>query len=87
MANQNSTNLAAFTIGSDGSLTVLTSSPFATAAQPSLIATDAGGKYLFVGNQSSPVIQSYSLDTGSGTLTSVTTYVLPGTPTSFAVTP
>ena len=87
VANQNSTNLAAFRIGSDGSLQVLTTSPFATASQPSLLATDAGGKYLFVGNQSNPMIQSYSLDTGSGTLTSVTTYVLPGTPTSFAVTP
>jgi 6-phosphogluconolactonase (cycloisomerase 2 family) len=87
VANQGSTNLAAYSIGSDGALTLLTNSPFATKAQPSVIATDSGGKYLFVGNQSSPVVQSFSLDTGSGTLTSVNTYSLPGTPTSIAVTP
>jgi 6-phosphogluconolactonase (cycloisomerase 2 family) len=87
VANQGSTNLAAYSIGSDGALTLLTNSPFATKAQPSVIATDSGGKYLFVGNQSSPVVQSFSLDTSSGTLTSVNTYSLPGTPTSIAVTP
>jgi 6-phosphogluconolactonase (cycloisomerase 2 family) len=87
VANQGSTNLAAYSIGSDGALTLLTNSPFATKAQPSVIATDSGGKYLFVGNQSSPVVQSFSVDTSSGTLTSVNTYSLPGTPTSIAVTP
>ena len=87
VANQGSTNLAAFSIGSDGALTLLTNSPFATGAQPSVIAMDPGGKYLFVGNQASPVVQSFSLDTGSGTLTSVSTYSLPGSTTSIAVTP
>ena len=87
VANQGSTNLAGYSIGSDGALTLLATSPFATGAQPSVIATDPGGKYLFVGNQSSPVVQSFSLDTGSGTLTSVSTYSVPGTPTSIAITP
>jgi 6-phosphogluconolactonase len=87
IANQGSSNLAAFSIGSDGALTLLTSSPFATGAQPSVIAADPGGKYLFVGNQTSPAIHSFSLNTGSGTLTSVSTYSVPGSPTSIAVTP
>jgi 6-phosphogluconolactonase (cycloisomerase 2 family) len=87
VANQGSTNLGAYSIGSDGALTLLTNSPFATGAEPTVLALDAGGKYLFVGNQSSPAVQSFSLDTGSGTLTSVNTYTLPGTPTSIAVTP
>jgi 6-phosphogluconolactonase len=87
VANQGATNLAGYSIGSDGALTLLTTSPFVTGAEPSVLAIDAGGKYLFVGNQSSPAVQSFSLDTGSGTLTSVSTYTLPGTPTSIAVTP
>ncbi|HWO35381.1 MAG TPA: beta-propeller fold lactonase family protein [Candidatus Acidoferrum sp.] len=87
VANQASTFVSAYSIGSDGALVGLTTSPFSTGADPSVLANDKAGKYLFVGNQKSPAIQSFSLDTGSGTLTSVATYTLPGTPTSIAVTP
>jgi len=89
VANQASTNLAAYTIASDGSLTLLTTSPFGTGANPSVIADDPGGKYLFIGNQaaSSATIESFSLDTSSGTLTTVDTYTVPGSPTSVVVTP
>lgn len=89
VANQSSTNLAAYTIASDGSLTLLSTSPFGTGANPSVIADDPGGKYLFVGNQasSSATIESFSLDTSSGTLTTVDTYTVPGSPTSVVVTP
>lgn len=87
VANQASTFVTAYSIGSDGALTGLTSSPFGTGTDPSVMATDKAGKYLFVGNQKSPAIQSFSLDPGSGTLTSVATYTLPGTPTSLAITP
>ena len=84
-------NMAGFTIGSSGSaaggLTILSSSPFGTGSEPSFIATDPGGGYLFVGNQSSPALQSFSLDTGTGTLTSIGTYTVPGTPTSIVVAP
>lgn len=86
VANQGSTNLAAFSIGSDGALTLLTSSPFATGAQPGVMAADSDGKYLFVGNQTSPAVQSFSLAASSGTLTSVSTYTVPGAPTSIALT-
>lgn len=87
VANQGSTNLGAYSIGSDGALTLLTNSPFVTGAQPTVLAIDSGGKYLFVGNQTSPAVQSFSLDSSTGTLTSVSTYTLPGSPTSIAVTP
>jgi len=87
VANQASTFVSAYSIASDGSLAGLTTSPFATGSGPSVLATDKAGKYLFVGNQTSPKIQSFSLDAGSGTLTSVATYTLPGTPTSIASTP
>ncbi len=89
VANQASSFVTAYSIGSNGALTGLTSSPFATGSGPSVLATDPGGKYLFVGNQKtgSAAIQSFSLDPGSGTLTSVATYTLPGTPSSIGVTP
>jgi 6-phosphogluconolactonase (cycloisomerase 2 family) len=86
-ANLGSSNVAAYTIGSDGTLTLLTNSPFATGAQPSTLATDSSGKYFFVGNQSSAGLESFSLDSGSGTLTSVATYTVPGSPTSIVITP
>jgi 6-phosphogluconolactonase len=82
VANQGSTNLAGYSIGTDGSLIVLSSSPFGTAANPSTLAIDSAGKYLFVGNQKGPVIQSFSLDSSTGTLTSIASYSVPGTPTS-----
>ena len=84
---QSSGQLAAYSIGSDGGLTLLTNSPFATGSQPIVVTGDSSGKYLFVGNQSSTSIQSFSLDAGTGTLTSVATYTVPGTATSIAITP
>jgi len=87
VANNGSSNLAAYAIGSDGSLSLLSNSPFGTGSQPSFIATDPKGKYLFVGNQSSAQIQSFGLDTGSGTLTSVAIYSVGNTVSSIAVTP
>jgi len=87
VANQGSTNVAAYTIGSDGTLTLLTNSPFATSSGPSLLATDSGGKYIFVGSQTTAAIGSFSLDSSTGTLTSVATYnVAAGTPTSIVIT-
>jgi len=89
VANEGSgtSNLAAYGIGSDGGLTLLTNSPFGTAKEPNFIASDPTGRYLFVGNQSGPVIQSFSLDGSTGTLTSVASYGVGSTPTSIAVTP
>ncbi len=80
-------NLAAYGIGTDGGLTLLTNSPFGAGSQPNFIASDPSGKYLFVGAQSGRSIQSFSLDGSTGTLTSVATYSVGNGPTSIAVTP
>jgi len=86
-ANQGTTNLAGYSIGSDGALTLLTTSPFVTGPNPSAMASDSGGGYLFIGNQKSPfAIQSFSLDTSSGQLTSVHSYTVPNAPTSVVTT-
>ncbi len=87
VTNEGSANIAAYAIGSDGSLTVLGNSPFASASQPSFIGVDPKGNYIFVGNQSSPVIQPFSLDPSAGTLTSVATYSVGNSATSIVITP
>ena len=87
VVNQSAGNLLAFSIGSDGSLTLISNAQFGTAAEPNSIASDPTGKYLFVGNGSSSVIQSFSLDGSTGTLTSVASYSVAGTPASIVLTP
>lgn len=83
VANQQ--NLQAYSVGSDGSLNLLSTSQFNTAAQPNTIVSDPSGKYLFVGSPSA--IQSLSLNASNGSLTSVATYPVTTTPTSIVVTP
>jgi len=86
VANEGSNNVAGYSIDSDGGLTILTNSPFGTNSQPSFIASDPGGNYLFVGNQASgAMIQSFNLATSSGTLTTVQSYSVGNAPTSIAV--
>jgi 6-phosphogluconolactonase len=97
VANQQSSgNVAGFTIGSNGALSLLTSSPYPTGASPNFIATDPAGNFLFVGNLSKPVIEPFCLASshlncnsapGAGSLTEVTKYPLLGPPTSIVVSP
>jgi 6-phosphogluconolactonase len=81
----NTQNLQAYSVASDGSLTLNSNSQFSTAAQPNTIASDPSGKYLFVGSPSA--VQSLSLNSSNGTLTSIATYAVSTTPTSIVVTP
>jgi 6-phosphogluconolactonase len=96
VANQQSSgNVAGYTISSTGALSLLTSSPYTTGSQPNFIASDPGGNFLFVGNLSKPVIESFCLASkltcnaspGKGSLTEVTKYTLVGAPTSIVVSP
>jgi 6-phosphogluconolactonase len=95
IANQQSSgNVAGYTIGSNGALSLLNSSPFPTSAQPNFIASDPAGDFLFVGNLSKPVLEPFCLASknlscnqspGPGSLTEVAKYSLVGTPTSIVV--
>jgi 6-phosphogluconolactonase len=87
-ANQGSPNITGYLIDpNSGGISLMATSPFVTGAQPGVIASDPAGKYLFVGTQKSPfTIQSFSLNTSSGTLTSVNPYPVPNAPTSIATT-
>jgi len=84
VANEGSSNITAYTIGSDGALTLLTNSPFSTGTQPNIITGDPNGKYLLVGMQSGS-IQVFGLDTSTGTLTSFATYSVGNGPSSIVV--
>jgi 6-phosphogluconolactonase len=88
VANQGSSNVAAYTIDSTG-LPVLTTSttttnPVTTEPSPSFLVADPTGKYLFVGNQGSGAgIQAFGVSSGS--FTALSTYGVGNTPSSIAV--
>jgi len=83
-SNSASGNLAAYSIGSDGGLTILALSPFSTVKQPTSLAADPGGSYVMVGGQSGS-LEVFLLNTGNGTLGEVATYSPGGFPSSIAV--
>jgi 6-phosphogluconolactonase len=95
VANQQSSgNIAGYSIASNGALSLLNSSPYPTGAQPSFVASDPDGNFLFIGNLTKPVIESFCLASknlncneapGLGSLTEVQKYPLVGTPTSIVV--
>ena len=81
VAETGANGVRAFTIGSDGSLTQLTGSPFATGIGPAALATDSAGKFLYVANKSANNISGFSIGT-TGTLTALT-----GSPFTAGTTP
>jgi len=89
VANQVSNNVAVYAITSATGLPVaLTTSTstfaFGTESDPSFLALDPSGKYLFVANQgTSAGIESFGVS--SGNLTSLYTYSVGNTPSSIAV--
>ena len=89
VANQGSNNVAVYSISSSTGLpTVLTSSTttgaFSTEGNPSFLASDPNGEFLFVGNQgSSAGIEAFEVS--SGNLTEIHTYGVGNTPSSIVV--
>jgi YD repeat-containing protein len=66
VANTSSTTvpntLAAYTIGANGSLTPVTSSPFATGNYPNAVATDPLGRFVYVVNGSDETLSGFAID-------------------------
>jgi 6-phosphogluconolactonase (cycloisomerase 2 family) len=62
--------LRQLTIGTNGALTEVNGSPFATGVGPSAILVDATGGYVYVANSTSGTITGYSLST-TGTLAAI----------------
>jgi 6-phosphogluconolactonase (cycloisomerase 2 family) len=76
-------NVAVYSIGSGGALTILTTPTFGTTGQPDFLVTDPSGKYLLVASQSGS-LQVFKLK-GDGTVTSVASYSTGGATTSVAI--
>jgi 6-phosphogluconolactonase (cycloisomerase 2 family) len=87
VANQGSDNIATYSItAGTGFPVVITDSPFGSENQPSFLAADPNGKYLFVGNQTgSAAIQAFGVSSGS--LNAIATYSVGNSPTSIAILP
>ena len=89
VANEASNNVTAYSISSTTGLpsaltTTITTNAFATESNPSFIALDPTGNYLFVGNQLAPAgIQVFTVSTG--TLTVIKDYPVGNTVSSIAV--
>jgi DNA-binding beta-propeller fold protein YncE len=60
-------------------------SPFASETQPSVLAMDPNGNYLYVGNQTSGGVQAFG--NASGSLNAIATYPIGNGITSLAILP
>jgi 6-phosphogluconolactonase len=86
--NEAASNVTVLGVGSGGALSVLSNgSPFAVNSRPIFVATDPNGKYLFIGNSSTPAIESFNIDVSDGELTEVNSYTVGQTPTSIVINP
>jgi 6-phosphogluconolactonase len=86
--NEAASNVTVLGVGSGGALSVLSNgSPFAVNSRPIFVATDPNGKYLFIGNSSTPAIESFNIDVADGELTEVNSYSAGQSPTSIVINP
>jgi 6-phosphogluconolactonase (cycloisomerase 2 family) len=70
VSNAISNNISGYSIArNSGSLTSITGSPFPTGPFPSAIASDAGGRFVFTGNDGDFTVSSFTVDATDGTLT------------------
>ena len=81
VANFSSNNVSAYGIGSNGALTPVSGSPFATGVGPVSVAVNATAKFAYVVNFSSKNVSGYRI-ASNGTLTPV-----PGSPFAARVKP
>jgi 6-phosphogluconolactonase (cycloisomerase 2 family) len=85
VANQGSSNIGTYSItSSTGFPVAITDSPFGSETNPSFLAADPNGNYLFVGNQAGAAgVQAFGVSNGS--LNTIATYGVGNTPSSIAI--
>ena len=74
VANLGDNTVSAYSVGSNGALTPVPGSPFATGRQPSSVTVDPTGTYAYIVNYTDDTVSAYSIDS-DGSLTPV-----PGSP-------
>jgi len=81
-------SVAAFTVNSDGTLTEVTDSPFSGGSlnQPSALAVDPSGVFVYVSNQGGNNISLYSVNTTTGALTAQGTMAAGTAPMGLVIT-
>jgi 6-phosphogluconolactonase (cycloisomerase 2 family) len=82
VANSASGNVSAFSVSNNGVLSPVTGSPFVAGEGAEFMAFDPVHKFLFVCNQGAHSVSAFSVDTGTGSLTSA-----PGSPVLTGTTP
>jgi len=93
VANRQTNDIARFTVNSDGTFTAVTpnqptsSNAPASAIAPISMATDSGGKFLFVANQSSDTISVFAISGTSLTEVAGSPFPTGANPTGVAVAP
>jgi len=76
-----------FSVGSDGTLTPLSGSPFAAGIQPSAIASNAAGSYLYATDFASANILAYSISSGNLTPLAGSPFPAGNQPSAIVVNP
>lgn len=69
VANLGSNNVTGYSIDSSGEPTELSGSPFSTVGSPVLIVSDPNGNFLYTVNQTTKLISSLQITSGTGALT------------------
>jgi len=78
-------NVRGYTVGSSGSLTTLSGSPFAAGNQPTAVVIDPSYPYAYVANSLDSTVTAYSIS--SGALTSIGTYATGLQPVAMGIDP
>lgn len=65
-----SNNISAYSLGAGGTLTALSGAPFTAGDEPSALAVDPTGSFLYVAN-SSGTVSVFAIATSSGALSAV----------------
>lgn len=101
VANSQTNTVSAYTINAAGRLTSV-AQPVAAGSGPSSVTVDPSGRFVYVSNVTGQDIAAYSINLGTGALTqvpclggvvagcsgnNVLNYLIPGNPTSVAVSP
>jgi 6-phosphogluconolactonase (cycloisomerase 2 family) len=76
-----------FKVGSDGTLTAVSGSPFAVGTHPSALASDPSNSYVYVTDYSSGKVFEYSVASGTGVLTALDTIASGSNPSAIVADP
>jgi DNA-binding beta-propeller fold protein YncE len=79
IVNTNSNTVSMYSLGSDGSLTPLSTATIATGADPVSIGINPSGAYAYISNSGDNTVSMYAINSSTGVLTALSTPVVTGT--------